>query len=290
MDNPFRLRTDDVKLRTINVSGGRSSAYMLFHILQAHEGSLPANARAVFTNTGKEREETLEFVDRCDREWGVPITWLEYMYDPKAGGTRNSPRHLCVETCFDFASREGEPFEQLIDATRYLPNVISRKCTAELKVKTVERWARRELKVHPRDVQSVLGIRHDEPRRWKKALMEECKTEYPLVHAKTTQEEVQTFWKKHSFDLGIDSDQSNCDLCFLKGRNLRIRDLAREPERALWWLNMERKLIKNRPWRDETNARFDKNISVLELLLASARFDQETPVDSEEDISCFCGD
>lgn len=36
----------------------------------------------VFANTGKERPETLDFVQECAERWDVPIPWLEY--DPEA--------------------------------------------------------------------------------------------------------------------------------------------------------------------------------------------------------------
>ena len=76
-DNPYIFKDDGI-FRTINFSGGRSSGFMLHNILQAYDGKLPENCCVVFTNTGKEREETLVFVDRCSKEWEVPIVWLEY--------------------------------------------------------------------------------------------------------------------------------------------------------------------------------------------------------------------
>ncbi|PXW15506.1 adenine nucleotide alpha hydrolase family protein [Paraburkholderia caballeronis] len=58
-------------------SGGRTSGFMLHEILCANHG-LPADCFVVFQNTGKEREETLAFIDECARRWGVPVTWLEW--------------------------------------------------------------------------------------------------------------------------------------------------------------------------------------------------------------------
>lgn len=78
-DNPYLLPVDDW-CRVINFSGGRSSAYMLYHILDAHDGKLPNSAVVCFANTGKERPETLDFVKECGERWNVPITWLEYRY------------------------------------------------------------------------------------------------------------------------------------------------------------------------------------------------------------------
>ena len=65
----------------ISFSGGRTSAYMLWRILQAHQMSLPSDAVVCFANTGKEEEATLEFVRDCEKFWNVPIIWIEY--DPE---------------------------------------------------------------------------------------------------------------------------------------------------------------------------------------------------------------
>ena len=62
----------------ISFSGGRSSGYMLKHILDAHGGELPDGVYVVFFNTGKEMPQTLEFVAECGERWGVKIWWLEF--------------------------------------------------------------------------------------------------------------------------------------------------------------------------------------------------------------------
>lgn len=73
MRDPF----DITEPTCISFSGGRSSAYMLWRVLQAN-GGLPKDAFVCFANTGKEEEATLRFVQRCAAEWDIPITWLEF--------------------------------------------------------------------------------------------------------------------------------------------------------------------------------------------------------------------
>ena len=61
----------------ISFSGGRTSAYLLWRVLQSN-GGLPEEAIVCFANTGKEEEATLEFVRDCEVNWNVKIHWLEY--------------------------------------------------------------------------------------------------------------------------------------------------------------------------------------------------------------------
>ena len=88
----------------ISFSGGRTSAYMLHQILQAYGGTLPDDVVVAFANTGKEREETLEFVRECADHWSVPVRWVEW---------RNNEKGF-EEVTFETASRNGEPFADLI--------------------------------------------------------------------------------------------------------------------------------------------------------------------------------
>jgi len=50
MSNPFEISSPTC----ISFSGGRTSAYMLYRVLQAHDMSLPNEAKVIFANTGKE--------------------------------------------------------------------------------------------------------------------------------------------------------------------------------------------------------------------------------------------
>ena len=108
--SPFKIDEPTV----ISFSGGRTSAYMLWRVLQENDMKLPADAIVCFANTGKEHPLTLDFVHDCERSWGVEIHWLEY--------TAEDPRFKRVT--YETASRTGEPFEALITKKNYLPNPV----------------------------------------------------------------------------------------------------------------------------------------------------------------------
>ena len=264
--------------RIMQFSGGRSSAYLLHQIITANPPT--PDLRVVFCNTGKEREPTLEFVRRCETEWGWPITWLQYHFDPQRRGGRLDPKHRAVEVDFASAARNGQPFQELIKASKILPNVAIRKCTAELKINTCDRWCRRVLG-WPRH-RDILGIRYDEPRRWKRALMAECRTEYPLMHAGVTETDVLNFWARNSFDLALPGSLGNCDLCFLKGRSGLLRVMRAEPGRAAWWVEQE----------NNTNAQFSQRHSYSQLLVEAEAGSNQLSLldDGDAGIDCFCGE
>ena len=289
-ESPYRLPDDDY-FRTINFSGGRSSAYMLHHILNAHGGQLPNSAVVVFCNTGKEREETLDFVQACSEHWSVPVTWLEYDYRADAAGGIKDPKNVHKVVNHETASRNGEPFSKLIRASSILPNVTMRKCTSEMKVRTVERYCARVLGWMRKDVRNVLGIRHDEPRRWQKALLEHCDSEYPMVHARASKADVMAFWSEQSFDLGITSAEGNCDLCFLKGEAQLMRLMRADPDRADWWIEAEE--VSLRSWKSrltkKESAQFSKRYTYRELRDLALN-SPELPGIDEPGVECFCTD
>jgi 3'-phosphoadenosine 5'-phosphosulfate sulfotransferase (PAPS reductase)/FAD synthetase len=91
-----------------------------------------------FANTGKEREETLVFVDRCDREWGLNLVWVEALVNHDQ---RKSSGHKIVS--FETAARNGEPFEEVIK--KYgIPNKPFPHCTRELKRNALQSYLLRE--------------------------------------------------------------------------------------------------------------------------------------------------
>jgi len=84
---------------------------MLHQIMEAN-GGLPSRVAVIFANTGREMPQTLDFVAEVGSRWGVPITWVEYR--------RGKPGFEVVS--HNGASREGEPFETLIEARKFFPN------------------------------------------------------------------------------------------------------------------------------------------------------------------------
>lgn len=232
--NPYRIDGPAI----VSFSGGRTSGYMLRQILDAHGGRLPDDVKVCFANTGKEHEATLWFVNQCAIRWGVAIAWLEWQ---AAAETKDRWRQVDFQT----ASRNGEPFEDLIKFRGYTPNVMARICTANLKVKTIEQYA---LSLGWTHWLNPLGLRFDEPRRVTRVLArqqdrwENC---CPLWEAKVTKADIKTFWAGNDFDLPLPmgSDGStplgNCDLCFLKGPHKLRSIIKAEPWRADWWARME---------------------------------------------------
>ena len=245
--NPYRIPPASPWFHVLNVSGGRSSAYMLKQVLDAHGGSLPDRTEAVFANTGRERPETLDFVAALTEQWGVPVTWLEFDYRPDresgSGGTKYRARVVSRES----ASLAGEPFTALLDSGAWLPSMTARVCTSELKVGTIDRhlWQRHGLT--RRQTRKLIGFRFDEPARWKPALYQACEVAYPMVEAGVTAGDVAEFWRRQPFDLGIDSERGNCDCCYLKPRANLLATIREEPARADWWIEAERR--KGRTFR-----------------------------------------
>lgn len=347
MSNPFRIDAPAV----ISFSGGRTSGLMLYRILDAFGGTLPDDIKVVFCNTGKERPETLDFVERCSAEWGVPITWLEYRYetqipcptraedwrqlDDEPFGERTQRwdawyraihpdrlakeqqvavrkamtrqqrkaipavsktvgRHSFSVVNYASASRRGEPLEEVIAARNMLPNVMSRFCTVECKIRTTCRFL---LSLGWTQWGNAIGFRADEPQRVAKLAgtnrhsREETVT--PLADEKVTNADVLSFWAANSFDLQLESHEGNCDLCFLKGIGKTKRIMATDPQYAAWWIRMEAAADRRGLARNKSVAFFRKDRPRYSTLLALSQRPSLFPLGDEPDelsIACHCTD
>lgn len=277
MRDPFKIHD-----RTcVEFSGGRSSAYMLWRVLQAN-GGWPAGheLEVIFANTGREAEATLEFVREVSLRWSVPIRWVEYRADEPG----------FAEVTFDTAARKGEPFEALIKKKQYLPNPVERFCTSELKILTAEKLLRSR---GWEEWDNMLGFRADEPLRVAKIRaqpvvktspgVERC---VPLADAGVSKAEVRDFWRRQPFDLGLPIDydgttiDGNCDGCFLKSPFQRVSAMRRNPSMPAWWIRME----------DETGGKFTKDGHTYRAMAAFAADQREMFDPEQEGIECYCGD
>lgn len=280
MADPFKI----IEPTCISFSGGRTSAYMLWRVLQSNDG-LPDEAIVCFANTGKEDEATLRFVQDCSEQWGVEVHWVERRFNDVGFERVN----------FETASRDGEPFEALIRKRNYLPNPVSRICTSELKIRAQSKYLASldhffGEKYSTIENLSWVGIRADEQRRAAKIA---DKSRIPLVTAGITKEDVGAFWRAQPFDLGLPNMNGvtmhgNCDLCYLKGGAQILSLIQEKPERAVWWAKMEALALALASAPSGAKFRTDRP-SYAEMAKFAA--EQRDMFDkNEEAIACFCGD
>jgi len=272
----------------ISFSGGRTSGYMLYKILDSYDGVLPDDVHVTFANTGKEMPETLDFINDCAVNWNVNVRWLELdIHDER-------PIYRTKEVTYETASRNGEPFAALIRRKKMLPNVMMRICTQELKINVMKRFMRAK---GYKEWANVIGLRYDEPKRVAKQRKQNDSGKnkwtslVPLYDNKVMVEDVALFWEKNEFDLKLPNHSGktlagNCDLCFLKGTRTLIKLIKEKPELADWWIEQEQKISKP----DEDIATFNKSRSYTDLV-ELAKFDSlQTSLFEDDTRSCFCHD
>ena len=160
----------------ISFSGGRTSAYMTKLLLDKYSGK--REILVIYANTGKEREETLEFIHNCDLHFGFKTVWIETVM--RIGKYINGKKHIftnqewkrikrrhsnnqqkrlgwcqtnlldtscaafnigCTFKVVDFktASRKGEPFEDIIQKFG-IPNPATPHCSREMKKNPITKY------------------------------------------------------------------------------------------------------------------------------------------------------
>jgi len=283
--DPFRITGPAV----VSFSGGRTSAYLLHRILDAHGGMLPDDVVVLFQNTGREMPATLDFVRDCGAAWDVPIRWLEYRWAP--GGASYA------EVNHNSASRDGEPFEMLIQGRRMLPNPVMRFCTEELKIRTALRFLRDQygwLKWT-----AAVGLRADEPGRVERIMARNASGKgadtvvCPLAEAGIEEYHVLQFWRAQPFDLRLAGRwEGNCDGCFLKNRGAVSRMHRDHPERMAWWAKMETKVVKLGRMTKPEMAHFRADRENYAAIARLTRDQGVLPFDLEDSLPCteaVCG-
>jgi 3'-phosphoadenosine 5'-phosphosulfate sulfotransferase (PAPS reductase)/FAD synthetase len=289
--DPYRIEGPAL----ISFSGGRTSGYMLWHILDAYDGTLPNDVHVCFANTGKEREETLRFVHECESRWGVRVHWLEWrrpVDTPKR--KRLPPEDRFEEVGYNSAARNGEPFAALIENRAMLPNVVTRYCTSALKINTQDAFMRAQ---GYQRWNNAVGLRWDEMHRVFKQIERNEKglTRYTAVMpmarqaTKVTKQVVMDWWARQPFNLQLRGYEGNCDLCFLKGERSLKRLIRDNPGMADWWAAQEAKAVGRT--RDPRMANFNKAFS-YDALAKEVRDSPLLDLDympDEEEFDAECG-
>ena len=288
MTNPYLLDLPAV----VSFSGGRTSGFMLRQILDAHGGQ-PEDLYVCFQNTGLEHAGTYAFVERVAKEWDVDIVWLEYVLD---GDNQATYRVVTPGT----ASKNGEPYDRLIEKKSMLSHPMSRMCTANMKLRVLKQYMTDQL---GKEVWgNAVGLRADEPKRALAALDKNSpsnkyhdplmENETPLYRAGVTTAEVMSFWAASPFDLELPlpgSLCSNCVGCHLKGRPLLELLMVEMPEYFDWWIGAEKR-IKTKAGAYAT---FRSDRPNYAAMLATAKNQGQLfpkDIDPEDTIPCMCTD
>jgi 3'-phosphoadenosine 5'-phosphosulfate sulfotransferase (PAPS reductase)/FAD synthetase len=285
MSDPFHITGPAL----ISFSGGWTSAYMLWRSLQAHGGTLPVDVHVCFANTGKEREETLRFVHECASRWNVRVRWLEW----RTRRTKDDAGNVIPfdqrydEVGFNSASRDGQPFANLIAVKGYTPNAVTRFCTSELKVRVMKWFMQAQGYDH---WTNIVGLRHDEAHRVAKSRApnkERSAVALPLDDARITNRDVRAFWAAQDFDLGLLPFEGNCDACFLKARP-KLWEIERTaPGTLQWWSDMENGPGKGRFVTEYSYAELIRDVRRQPDLFAGGLFDDDPDMDAE--CGTWCG-
>jgi hypothetical protein len=219
----------------VSFSGGETSAFMAQWLNNHYEKYGYKNIVFVFANTGLENEQTLEFIDRCDKYFNLNVQWIEAeIVQLHKKGTR------FYRTDFENASRNGEPFEQMI--SKYgIPNQANPHCTRELKGAPISafgvEWFNGE-KYH-----TAIGIRQDEADRMN-AKAKEMGFIYPLISSRmmpSTKPMINFYWRSMPFRLELKGYQGNCKTCWKKA-DKKLYQIAKENPKAFEFMDtMEQK-------------------------------------------------
>jgi len=144
----------------VSFSGGKTSGYMCKWLLDNY-GHL-CNFVFIFANTGLEREETLDFVNKCDKEFGLNLAWVESVTNPvhMKGVTHRITNFNDAYRMHQYKDPK-HPFHAHI-AKNGIPNANKPQCSDRLKEFAIEHYK----KVNGlKGARHALGMRADEPNR-----------------------------------------------------------------------------------------------------------------------------
>ena len=215
----------------VSFSGGRTSGYLTKKLLE--ERHKWKDIIVIFANTGQEHEKTLEFINKCDTNFGFNTVWIEAVTHP---GKRKASTAKVVD--FETASRKGEPFEGVI-AKYGIPWSKASHCTRELKEYPIKDYLR-SLGLDVKDRYMAIGIRADEAQRMSKTA-KDFNLIYPLVDWDIDKEDILDWWEEQDFDLEIPEHFGNCVWCWKKSYKKLMTIMHEDPSAFDFPEKMEKK-------------------------------------------------
>jgi len=203
-------------------SGGETSGKMTKLLKDYYSDE--HNILVAFANTSQENDETLDFVNNCDKVFGFNTVWIEAVIHHNS---RKGSTHKIVD--YETAARDGSIFEEMIK--KYgIPNKSYPHCNRELKLNPIHHFAKEYFAGEK--YKTAIGIRTDEDRRVSKNAAEAHSDGiiYPLIDMIPTDKiDVNDFWEDQSFRLDLKEHQGNCKWCWKKSLNKHFLIIKENP-------------------------------------------------------------
>lgn len=217
----------------VSFSGGRTSAYLVY-LMEKKRKSEGWDVEYVFMDTGFEAPETYDFIRNVIKHWGVSITTIRTVVhsEMNVGVTYR-------EISVDEMGPDLQPWKDMI-AKYGTPNINTPYCTSRMKTEPHDKWCND--KFGKGNYTTWLGIRADEPQRltyydpnfdmFSLDIPEERTIRYLAELDLAGKHQINEWWSKQPFDLGIDDFAGNCVLCIKKGPNKLYAAAQAYPELA----------------------------------------------------------
>jgi len=223
---------ENKKRLKVSFSGGETSGFMLIwmkeNMFHKYDEVIVA-----FANTSQENEETLIFVDKVSKTYGIPVVWLEAVVNP---GKRQGTRHKVVD--FATASRDGSVFESVI-AKYGIPNPDFQPCNRELKTNAMDSYCA-SIGWKKGTYDTAIGIRVDEIDRMS-SNADKQRLIYPLIkNMPMTKPMINDFWSRQPFRLLLKGYEGNCKWCWKKSLRKHLTIISDHPDRYDFPERMER--------------------------------------------------
>lgn len=214
------------------VSAGYSSIIMATKLKEWYPNH---NIIYGMANTSKEDEESLIFMDKCDKFFGFGMNWIEAIINQEKG--KGTDYKI---TDFENLKRNGEIFEDGIK--KYgIPSKINKWCNRELKLVPLKKFC--DNIFGAKNYSIAVGMRADEMDRVSKDYKNN-NVFYPLLDNGITTKERNKFWSDKPIQIKIPAYKGNCDMCFEKSNRKLMTIISEEPNKAIWWDKMIKKYSK----------------------------------------------
>jgi len=226
------MKLQDNKNIFCSVSAGYSSVMMAIKIKEWYPDH---NIIYAMANVSKERSESLDFMNKCDKYFGLNMTWIEAVFNMKSGDGVDFKI-----VYYDELKRDGEIYEQGIKKLG-IASKINPWCNRDMKIVPLKKFADSIFGLNNYSI--AVGLRSDEMDRVKEAYLTN-NTFYPLLDNGITTKDRNKFWKDKPIQITIPAYKGNCDMCFKKSNRKLMTILNEEPNIIDWWEEMTIKYSK----------------------------------------------